>query len=232
MEAERKTVLTPQHIDYTLLKPEADERQIEEHCLRAIEYEFAAVCIFPQWVPRARKILDGSTVRVCTVTGFPFGANTRMVKTAEAAEALEQGAVEIDMVINLGAIKGGDYQRASQEIEMVANLVKLAGEDRVLKVILETSLLSEQEKRDTARLAEDAGAHYVKTSTGFGPGGATVEDVLLLRESIKPYTRIKASGGIRSLDSALALIAAGADRLGTSAGVELMQSWRQSGGIL
>ena len=220
------------YIDHTLLKPEASLKQIEEHCTRAIEYGFAAVCIFPQWVPRARAILDRTPVRVCTVIGFPFGANTRMVKSAEAAEALEQGAAEIDMVINLGAIKSGDYQQAGQEIEALAGLVRWAGEDKILKVILETSLLDDREKRDAARLAEVAGAHYVKTSTGFGPGGATVEDVLLLREAIRPQTRIKASGGIRDLDTALALISAGADRLGTSAGVELIQSWRRSRGIL
>ncbi|NPV90248.1 MAG: deoxyribose-phosphate aldolase [Firmicutes bacterium] len=225
-------MLTPEHIDYTLLKPEAGQRQIEEHCTRAIDYGFAAVCIFPQWVPLAKAILDGTPVKVCTVIGFPFGANTRMVKSAEAAEALEQGAAEIDMVINLGAIKSGDHRRASQEIETVAGLVRWAGEDKVLKVILETCLLDDSEKRDAARLAEAAGAHFVKTSTGFGPGGATVEDVRLLREAVFPQTRIKASGGIRGLDTALALIAAGADRLGTSAGVELMQSWRSSRGIL
>lgn len=221
-----------EYIDHTLLRPEAGGREVERLCLQAKEFGFPAVCIFPQWVELAAELLSGSGVRVCTVAGFPFGANSELVKTAETAEALERGAEEIDLVMNLGAFKSGDYRRVSREIERAAGLVKSAGDNRVLKVILETGLLDEREKIEAARLAEGAGAHFVKTSTGYGPGGATVEDVRLLKGVVRPGTRIKASGGIRTVEQAMALLRAGADRLGTSAGVELVLAWRESVGVL
>lgn len=223
--------LTPQHIDQTLLRPEATRQQVEELCTQAKEFGFAAVCIFPQWVSLVRRFLEGSPVKVCTVVGFPFGSNTQLAKTVEAAEALCRGAEEIDLVMNLGAFKSRDLRQVSREVEAVAELVN-SGEGGVLKVILETGLLEEAEIEEAARLAEDAGAHFVKTSTGFGPSGARVEDVRRLRRILRPTTRIKASGGIRTVESAISLLQAGADRLGTSTGVELIQSWRQTGGFL
>ncbi|MDH7480015.1 MAG: deoxyribose-phosphate aldolase [Syntrophomonadaceae bacterium] len=227
----REIQLTPQHIDQTLLRPEATRRQVEELCAQAKEIGFAAVCIFPQWVSLASQLLTGSPVKVCTVVGFPFGSNTQLAKTVEAAEALARGAEEIDLVMNLGAFKSRDLRRVSREIEAVAELVS-SGKGGVLKVILETGLLEEAEMEEAARLAEEAGAHFVKTSTGFGPGGARAEDVRRLRQVLRPTTRIKASGGIRTVESAISLRQAGADRLGTSAGVEIVRSLRQTGGIL
>lgn len=222
----------PSLIDHTLLRPQATVAEIDRLCQEAVENGFWSVCILPVWVPRVKSYLAGTGVRVCTVVGFPLGGNTGMVKAAEAAEALAQGADEIDMALNIGALKSGDVALVRREIEGVSRMLRLAGAERCLKVITETCYLTAEEKVLAARLAEEGGAHFVKTSTGFGSGGATVEDVVLLREVLKPSTRIKASGGIRTLEQAEALLAAGADRLGTSAGVALVQEWKRKHGLL
>lgn len=207
------------YIDHTLLKPEATGADIVRLCAEAREHKFAAVCINPVYVRTAIEQLRGSAVKVCTVVGFPLGANTTAVKAFEAAEAVENGAAEIDMVINIGALKDGaeDYVYGD-----IAAVVKAAA-GRTVKVILETALLTAAEKTLACRLAEKAGAHFVKTSTGYGPGGATVADIRLLRENVEAVIGIKASGGISTRQAAMELIAAGATRIGTSDGVALIK---------
>lgn len=222
----------PSLIDHTLLRPEATVAEIDSLCQEAAENGFWSVCVLPVWVPRVKGYLAGTGVKVCTVVGFPLGGNTGMVKSMEAAEALAQGADEIDMVLNVGALKSGDITLVRREIEGVSRMLRLSGREKCLKVIIETCYLTGEEKILAARLAEESGAHFVKTSTGFGSGGATVEDVTLLRRVLKPGTRIKASGGIRTLEQAEALLAAGAERLGTSAGVNLVREWKLKYGLL
>ena len=221
-------------IDHTLLKPEAIAAQIKVLCQEAMEYGFGAVCVLPTWVPKAVELLKDSRVKTCTVVGFPLGGNTTRVKVIEATQAIEQGAQEIDVVINLGALKDGEDDLVREELQQVVEaagrsgpsvLRGLARPKVIVKVILETSLLNKEEKIRACLLAQAAGADFVKTSTGFGPGGATVEDVRLMREAIGPTMGIKASGGIRDLEGAMALLAAGATRLGTSAGVALATEW-------
>jgi deoxyribose-phosphate aldolase len=208
------------YIDHTLLKPEATEAQIEELCREAIKYSFYSVCINPSYVKIAAKSLQGSAVRICCVIGFPLGATTTAVKAFEAAEAVENGAAEIDMVIHIGALKD---QREEYVMSDIAAVVKAAAGCPV-KVIIETGLLTEDEKVLACKLAKKAGASYVKTSTGFGPGGATVADVLLMRETVGPDLGVKASGGVRDLDAALQMIEAGATRIGTSSGVSIVKT--------
>ncbi len=207
------------YIDHTLLKPEATEAQIEELCLEAVKFSFYSVCINSYYVKAAVHTLQGSTVKVCCVVGFPLGAVTTAVKAFETAEAVESGAAEIDMVINIGALKDKkeDYVRA--DIDAV---VKAAAGCPV-KVIIETGLLTEDEKVLACRLAKQAGASYVKTSTGFGPGGATVADVVLMRETVGPGLGVKASGGVRDLVAVLQMIEAGATRIGTSSGISIVK---------
>jgi deoxyribose-phosphate aldolase len=207
-------------IDHTLLKPEADRAQIEQLCREAAQYCFASVCVNPVWVPLAAELLRGTGVKVCTVIGFPSGAHAPDVKAYETRRAVEQGAQEVDMVINIGALKSRDYALVEQDIRGV---VQSAGRDTVVKVILETSLLSRDEKVMGATLAKAAGADFVKTSTGFAGGGATVEDVRLLRETVGPEIGVKASGGIRSKEEAEAMVAAGATRIGASAGIKIVR---------
>lgn len=207
-------------IDHTLLKPEATPQDIDRLCEEALRYRFAAVCVNPAWVKRAARILRGSQVGVASVVGFPLGASNPRIKAQEARQALRDGAREIDMVINVGALKGGDVELVEEDIRGVSDACREVG--ALNKVILETALLSDQEKVLASRLARRAKAHYVKTSTGFGPGGATVFDVALLREAVGPELGVKAAGGIRSAGEAKEMIAAGATRIGASAGIRMV----------
>ena len=207
-------------IDHTLLKPDATREDIERLCREAAQFCFASVCVNPNWVPLCRELLRGSGVRVCTVIGFPFGSHLPDVKAFEARRAVEQGAEEVDMVINIGALKSKDYALVEQDIRGV---VQAVGKNTIVKVILETALLSREEKIMGSSLAKAAGADYVKTSTGFGGGGATVEDVRLMRETVGPEIGVKASGGIRTKEDVEAMVAAGATRIGASAGVKIVR---------
>jgi len=210
-----------QWIDHTLLAPEATREQIIALCEEAKRYEFASVCIQPMWVKEAKKQLNDSSVAVCTVVGFPLGAQTAEVKAFETKEAVRQGATEIDMVIPIGALKSGEDEIVEEHIRAV---VEAAVPEAIVKVIIETALLTDDEKVRACRLAEKAGAHYVKTSTGFSTAGATVEDVQLMRESVTEKVGIKAAGGIRTLEDVEAYVSAGATRIGASRGVEIVQS--------
>ena len=207
-------------IDHTLLKPDATREQIEQLCREAAQFCFASVCVNPNWVPLCRELLRGSGVKVCTVIGFPSGAHSPDVKAYEARRAVEQGAEEVDMVINIGALKSKDYALVEQDIRGV---VQAVGKTSVVKVILETSLLTRDEKIMGSSLAKAAGADFVKTSTGFAGGGATVEDVKLLRETVGPDIGVKASGGIRSKEDVEAMVEAGATRIGASAGIKIVR---------
>lgn len=211
-------------IDHTLLKTEATEDDVRRLCQEALEYGFASVCVQPVYVSLAARLLEGSPVKVCSVAGFPFGANLTETKAFEARAAVDDGAAEIDMVINVGALKSRDYRAVVSDIEGV---VKAVGRDALVKVILETGLLTDDEKVTACRLSQEAGAHFVKTSTGFIAGGATEEDVRLMRETVGPEMGVKAAGGIRDAATALRMIAAGASRLGCSASVAVMQSMSQ-----
>ena len=205
-------------IDHTLLKPEATEQQIRQLCAEALEYGFASVCINPYYVPLVADLLKGSPVKACTVIGFPLGAANPEVKAHEAKLAVEQGACEVDMVINIGALKSGRYDCVQNDIEHV---VRAVHPDALVKVILESALLSDDEIVRACQLARLAGAQFVKTSTGFGPGGATTKDVALIRSTVGQGMAVKASGGISTRTDAVAMIAAGATRIGTSAGVRI-----------
>jgi deoxyribose-phosphate aldolase len=206
-------------IDHTLLRPEATRRDIERLCAEAIEHRFATVCVNPVWVPECVRALAGSPVAVCSVIAFPLGAQLAELKAHEARRLVELGARELDMVMNVGAMKAGDSAAVESDIRAV---VATAGSRAMVKVILETSLLSREEIVGAARLARAAGAAFVKTSTGFGAHGATVEDVRLLRETVGADMGVKASGGIRTAGQAMAMIHAGATRIGTSAGVAIV----------
>jgi deoxyribose-phosphate aldolase len=205
-------------IDHTLLAPDATPDRIVRLCREAIENQFATVCVNPVFASLCAKELSGSPVGVCTVVGFPLGANLTEVKVYEALRAVEAGAREIDMVLPIGLLKAGDHAAVARDIAAVV----VAAEGRLVKVILETALLTREEKAIGCLLAERAGAAFVKTSTGFGPGGATVEDVRLLRASVGPAMGVKASGGIRTREQAVALVEAGATRLGTSASLAIV----------
>ncbi len=208
------------YIDHTLLKPQASQAEIDRLCTEARDYHFASVCINPTWVKRAAGDLRGSDVKVCTVIGFPLGANTPEIKAMEARRAIRDGAREVDMVLNIGALKSGDYDLVRTDIEKVADAAHESG--AVLKVILETAMLSDEEKVIASALAKEAKADYIKTSTGFGGGGATVYDVALMRETVGPGMGIKASGGVHTAEDAEDMIAAGATRIGASAGVQIV----------
>ncbi|MGH3649711.1 MAG: deoxyribose-phosphate aldolase [Acidimicrobiia bacterium] len=209
-----------QYIDHTLLSPDATAEDIDRLCSEAEQYKFASVCINPTWVKRAANNLRGTSVPVCTVIGFPLGATTTEVKAMEARKALRDGAREIDMVINVGALKSGDHELVYNDIVKVVDASHEVG--AVCKVILETALLSDEEKVIASALAKRAKADFVKTSTGFGPGGATVYDVALMRETVGPEMGVKASGGVRTAHDAEDMIAAGATRIGASAGVQIV----------
>ncbi|MBN2046642.1 MAG: deoxyribose-phosphate aldolase [Anaerolineaceae bacterium] len=207
-------------IDHTILKPEATPEQIESLCADARKYEFASVCINPIFVPLAAKLLAGSPVDVCTVVGFPLGADPGAVKAMEASEAIGHGAKEIDMVLSVGMLKAGEYQHVYDEVKAVVEASHKGG--AIVKVILETCLLTQREKIIACLLCKEAGAEFVKTSTGFNKAGATVEDIRLMRGVVGPKMGVKAAGGVRSLADARAMLDAGATRLGASAGVKIM----------
>lgn len=207
-------------IDHTLLKPEATRTQIEALCEEAKEFEFCSVCVNPTQVAYAALLLKDSTVKVCTVIGFPLGANTTAVKAFEAKDAVENGATEVDMVINIGAVKDQDWNLVREDIEAV---VKAVPDDVVVKVIIEICLLDDEEIAKVSDLAMEAGADFVKTSTGFSTGGATVEGVKLMAKTIGNRGKVKASGGIRDAGKAKSMVEAGADRIGASAGKALLE---------
>ena len=207
------------YIDHTLLKPEATADEIDQLADEAREYGFASVCINPTWVKRSAERLRDSDVKTCAVIGFPLGANTAEIKAMEARRALRDGAREVDMVINVGALKSGDYDVVRKDIEKVVDAAHEGG--AIVKVILETSKLSDEEKVIASAIAKAAKADYVKTSTGFG-GGATVFDVALMRETVGPDIGVKASGGVRTAEEVEDMIAAGATRIGASAGVQIV----------
>ncbi len=215
-------------IDHTALKPDTTRAQIERLCAEAQEYGFAAVCVNPTWVTLAAQLLHGSPVKVCTVIGFPLGATLTTVKAYEAREAILAGAQELDMVINIGRLKDGEDEFVVDDIAAVVASARTTTSDlnrppALVKVIIETALLSDEEKRRACLAAKQAGADFVKTSTGFAGGGATVADVRLMREVVGPEMGVKAAGGIRTAADALAMLDAGANRIGASAGVQIIQ---------
>lgn len=208
-------------IDHTLLKPDATQDEIAQLCFEARKFSFASVCVNPSYVRLCAQLLKGSDVIVCTVVGFPLGATPTDVKVYETQQAIREGAREVDMVVNVGAVKSRDYELAERDIASVARACH-AG-NSILKVIIEAALLTDEEKVVACQLAKVAGADFVKTSTGFGPGGATAADVALMRRVVGPSIGVKAAGGIRTLADAQQMIAAGASRLGASASVKIMQ---------
>jgi len=208
-------------IDHTLLKPDATQEQVAQLCFEARKYSFASVCVNPTWVELCAKLLEGSPVKVCTVIGFPLGATPPEVKAFETQVALNKGATEIDMVINIGALKARDLELVARDIRGVVQTAHPRG--ALVKVILETALLNDEEKNIACLLSKEAGADFVKTSTGFASGGATVADIALMRRVVSPEMGVKASGGIRSADDVTAMIQAGATRIGASAGVKILQ---------
>ena len=208
----------PSMIDHTLLRQDATKDLIEDLCKEAIEYNFASVCVNPTFVKLCEGLLKGTNVKIATVVGFPLGANTKEVKAFETIDAINNGATEIDMVINIGALKDKDYKTVKEDIEEVVNAAKSKA---IVKVIIETCLLTEEEKIKACEISKDAGADFVKTSTGFSTGGATVEDVKLMKSIVKDDLEIKASGGVRDLKTAMEMIEAGATRLGTSSSIKI-----------
>ena len=213
---DKKTIASM--IDHTLLKPEATPVQVEKLCAEAAEYHFASVCVNPVYIPLAARLLDGTGVKVCCVVGFPLGAIAPEQKAAEAASCAAMGAEELDMVIHVGAAKAGDWALVQRDI---AGVVKAAAGCTV-KVIIETCLLTDEEKVKACEAAKAAGADFVKTSTGFSSGGATTHDIALMRKTVGPEMGVKASGGIRDYATAMAMIEAGANRIGASAGIEIV----------
>jgi deoxyribose-phosphate aldolase len=217
------------YIDHTVLKPDATEAQMIQLCEEARQYHFMAVCVNPFWVKRCASLLSGSDTCVATVAGFPLGATLPEVKAYEAQRLVEAGAREIDMVINIGALKDKDYALVARDI---VDVVRAAHAGRALtKVIIEAALLNDDEKRTACQLACEAGAEFVKTSTGFSIGGATAHDVALMREVVGPEVGVKAAGGIKTYADMLTMIAAGANRIGASASVKIMQEARQAASV-
>ncbi|WP_348920405.1 deoxyribose-phosphate aldolase [Enterococcus rotai] len=208
-------------IDHTLLKPEANEEALLTLIEEAKKYEFASVCVNPYWVALASKELAGTSVEICTVIGFPLGANTTAVKAFEAEDAIKNGATEVDMVINVGALKSGDEETVLKDIEAV---VAVAKGKALVKVILENCLLTDREIAVASKLSVQAGADFVKTSTGFSTGGATIKDVALMRKTVGPTIGVKASGGVRTAEDAKAMIHAGATRVGASSSVAIVDA--------
>ena len=219
----KKTALTSKdlakYIDHTLLKPEATPDQIEKLCKEAKKHGFASVCVNPTNVALAAKLLKGSVVKVCTVIGFPLGANTSFVKAAETRDAIANGADEIDMVINVGALKAKNYDQVEKDIAAVVE----AANGNLVKVIIETCLLTDEEKVEACKLSKKAGADFVKTSTGFNKSGATPEDIALMRKTVGPKLGVKASGGVRDTAAALEMIKNGATRIGASASIAIIE---------
>ena len=206
-------------IDHTILKPVATQEDVRSLIQEARQYGFFSVCINPFWVAYVKELLKGSDVKVCTVVGFPLGANTTAVKVYETQDALKNGADEIDMVINIGALRARDYKTVLEDIKAV----RRACEGHVLKVIIETSQLTDEEKVKACELSAEAGADFVKTSTGFTGGGATAADVALMRKSIPAHMQVKASGGVRTREDFDVMVAAGATRIGASSGVKIIE---------
>jgi len=218
------------YVDHTLLKPDATRDQIAQLCYEARKYEFASVCVNPTHVKLCSDLLNGSSVDVCTVIGFPLGASSPDVKTFETETALRDGATEIDMVINIGALKAKDYDLVARDINGVVRMAHASGS--IVKVIIETALLDENEKVTACLLSKEAGADFVKTSTGFSGGGATVEDISLMRKVVGPEMGVKASGGVSSYEDAKNMVMAGATRIGASAGVKIVQGEKEQNGAL
>ena len=210
-------------IDHTVLKTDTAKEKVEEVCREALEYRFASVCVNPYYVPLVAKLLKGSGIKTCSVVGFPLGATTMELKATEAAEIIKIGAEELDMVLNVGALKSGDLDCVRKDMEAVANAARGKA---VVKVIIESGLLTDDEKVKACVAAKEAGVDFVKTCTGFGTGSATVEDIRLMRKTVGDNMGVKASGGIRDYETALAMINAGANRLGTSASVAIVKSQR------
>ena len=209
------------HIDHTLLKPEATRDQVVKLCHEAMQHGFATVCVNPTWIALCAELLRGQETRVCTVVGFPLGATLPEVKAYEAERAVALGACELDMVLNVGELKSGNYRLVERDVAAVVEAGRRGG--ALVKVIIEAALLSDDEKVKACVLAKVAGADFVKTSTGFGPGGATAADVSLMRRVVGPGMGVKAAGGVRDLESAQAMLQAGADRIGASVGVKIVQ---------
>ena len=209
-------------IDHTILKPEATRADVTKVCREACQYGFASVCINPYWVPVVRAELEGSPVKVCTVIAFPLGATSTEAKVAETIAALQAGAQEIDMVMNIGALRSGEHEAVKLDIQQIVQAAHEAA--AIVKVILETALLDDDQKAVASTLAKLAGADFVKTSTGFGPGGATAQDVALMRKVVGPQMGVKASGGIRTLADLKMMTAAGATRIGASASVKIIEA--------
>ena len=206
-------------IDHTLLKADATRPQVEKLCEEAKKYVFASVCVNPTWVKYSAELLAGTDVKVCTVIGFPLGASTSAVKAFETKDAIANGAGEIDMVINIGALKNGEYDVVRDDIKAVVD----AANGTLVKVIIETCLLTDEEKVKACELSVEAGADFVKTSTGFSTGGATAEDIALMRKTVGPDLGVKASGGVRNLEDMKKMIDNGATRIGASSGVAIME---------
>jgi deoxyribose-phosphate aldolase len=215
---------TARLIDHTLLKPDATADQVAQLCYEARRYGFATVCVNPSYVPLAAQLLRGSGVGITTVVGFPLGATPPDVKAYEAQVALDQGATEIDMVINIGALKSRDYEMVARDIRAVVRVCRAQVPPALVKVIIEAALLNQEEKIAACLLAKEAGADFVKTSTGFSAGGATVADVALMRQTVGPQMGVKAAGGVRDRADLDAMVKAGATRIGASAGVKIVQS--------
>lgn len=209
-----------QYIDHTILNADATKAEVTKICEEAAEYNFKTVCIQPYWIPFVKEELKGTEVGITTVIGFPLGANATETKVFEAKQALKDGATEIDMVINIGALKSKDYDAVLKDIKAVVDAV---AEDGLVKVIIETALLTKEEKIKASELSKKAGADFVKTSTGFSTGGATVEDIKLMRATVGPELGVKASGGVRSYQDAVAMIEAGATRIGASSGISIVK---------
>ena len=207
------------YIDHTLLKPEATKEQITKLCQEARQYDFASVCVNTCYVPLAKQLLAGSDVKVCCVVGFPLGAMDTVSKAFEAKTAVENGAQEVDMVINIGALKDKDYDYVTKDIAAVVEASKPA----IVKVIIEACLLTDEEKVEACKCSMNAKAEFVKTSTGFSTHGATPKDVALMKKTVGDVCKVKAAGGVRSYDDAMKMIEAGADRLGCSAGIKVME---------
>ncbi|MFC4100184.1 deoxyribose-phosphate aldolase [Paenibacillus xanthanilyticus] len=214
------------YFDHTLLKPESTKEAVIALCQEAKEYGFATVCVNPYWVSTAAAELSGTSVGITTVVGFPLGASTTIAKTLEARDAIAAGATEVDMVLNVGALKSGLYEEVERDVASVAAACKGRA---VLKVILETGLLTDVEKVKACELCVKAGADFVKTSTGFGPGGATAADIALMRKTVGPDIGVKASGGVRNLETVQAMIEAGATRIGASASVAIVKGLQGEG---
>lgn len=212
-----------QMIDHTRLNPESTEKDIESLCQEAINYRVWALCVNPIFVPLAKSFLSHSSIKICSVIGFPFGATTWEVKVLEAERAIRDGADELDVVANIGALRSGNFSLVEEELRQIVATAKRVKKDAIVKLIIECCFLDDSQKIDSCKVAMSAGADFVKTSTGFGPHGATIHDVKLLRKTVGPDFGVKAAGGIRAREDAMAMIEAGASRIGTSSAVKILR---------